>query len=207
MEKYKYIQNALTKQNCEELIKYIQKSVENGTTVYDNQVQNAYSVKGGPVLEKILEDLTPRMEIETGKKLYPTYAYARLYQKGSELHCHVDRDPCEYSATITLGYAKHNWPLFISEHGEETDLGRYNIRGELCRVKNLKKFDINIGDALLYKGCDHPHWREKLKGQWHAQIFLHYVDQDGKNSKYKYDKRPSLSHKEEITNPDSVEQL
>jgi hypothetical protein len=39
---------------------------------------------------------------------------------------------------------------------------------------------MNVGDAVIYRGCEMYHWREKyIEGQWQAQVFIHYVDQDG----------------------------
>jgi hypothetical protein len=52
---------------------------------------------------------------------------------------------------------------------------------------------MNIGDAVMYRGCDIYHWREAYKeGKWQAQVFLHYVDQNGPHAEWKYDKRESL---------------
>jgi hypothetical protein len=35
--------------------------------------------------DKLLEDLLPHFEAACGKRLYPTYSYARLYKPGEEL--------------------------------------------------------------------------------------------------------------------------
>jgi hypothetical protein len=49
------------------------------------------------------------------------------------------------------------------------------------------------GDAVLYRGMEKHHWRKKFKGEWQAQVFLHYVDADGPHKEWKFDKRPSLN--------------
>jgi hypothetical protein len=55
------------------------------------------------------------------------------------------------------------------------------------------KVDMQIGDAVLYKGMEVEHWREKYtEGQWQAQVFLHYVDANGLYADQKYDGRKSL---------------
>ncbi len=52
---------------------------------------------------------------------------------------------------------------------------------------------MEIGDAVMYRGCDKWHWREPyIEGQWQAQVFLHYVDANGFYAEWKYDKRKSL---------------
>ena len=46
---------------------------------------------------------------------------------------------------------------------------------------------------LLYRGCDIPHWRPVYKGEWQAQVFVHYVDADGPYAEEcKFDGRPML---------------
>ena len=40
----------------------------------------------------------------------------------------------------------------------------------------------------MYAGCDQKHWRPGIyKGEGMAQVFLHYVDQDGPNKDHAYD--------------------
>ena len=51
---------------------------------------------------------------------------------------------------------------------------------------------LDKGDMMIYKGCEIPHWRERLfDGQW-LQLFLHYVDGEGTCQEHKFDKRPGL---------------
>ena len=52
---------------------------------------------------------------------------------------------------------------------------------------------LNPGDGLIYRGCDCYHWREPFDGNHLAQVFLHYVDQNGPNTEWKYDKLRRLS--------------
>jgi PKHD-type hydroxylase len=52
---------------------------------------------------------------------------------------------------------------------------------------------MSIGDAVMYRGMDKYHWREPYtEGKWQAQVFVHYVDQNGPHAEWKYDKRESL---------------
>jgi hypothetical protein len=59
-------------------------------------------------------------------------------------------------------------------------------------VKNIEEVKMEVGDAVLYRGCEKYHWRDEFKGKWQAQVFLHYVDQNGPHADWKYDKRESL---------------
>ena len=58
---------------------------------------------------------------------------------------------------------------------------------------------MNVGAAVVYKGCDLYHWREKyVEGNWQAQVFIHYVDAEGPNAEWKYDKRKKLAHHDSL---------
>ena len=109
------------------------------------------------------------MQQETGLELVPTYSYARIYKHGDILHKHKDRPSCEISTTIHLGGDK--WSIFIE--GTEVML--------------------DIGDMLVYSGCELEHWREPFEGNTCAQVFLHYNHLNGPFSKQnRFDKRPML---------------
>lgn len=178
-KKYVHLKEFLDKDNCQELTKELKKLVKQKQTHKDVQCPMSESVHGAPVFDSLLEQLTPNFEQACGKRLYPTYAYARLYTPGDELKIHTDRESCEISATLTLGFEGNVWPIYMGDEGGI----------------NESKIEMSIGDAVLYRGTDKYHWREPYKeGKWQAQVFLHYVDADGPYAEWKYDKRPKLSH-------------
>ena len=107
----------------------------------DQQVPNSYSIYGDPVMDTLLMKVLSRMQDDTELSLIPTYSYARLYKQGDILKRHKDRPSCEISTTIHLGGDK--WPIFIE--GNE--------------------FLLNIGDMLVYSGCELEHWREPFEGE------------------------------------------
>ena len=48
--------------------------------------------------------------------------------------------------------------------------------------------ELEEGEALLYAGCDQKHGRPGIyKGNGMAQLFLHYVNQNGPYKKHAYD--------------------
>ena len=52
---------------------------------------------------------------------------------------------------------------------------------------------LNVGDMLVYSGCELEHWREPFEGNTCAQVFLHYNHLNGPFSKQnRFDKRPML---------------
>ena len=50
------------------------------------------------------------------------------------------------------------------------------------------KFELQEGEAVLYAGCEQQHWRPGVyKGEGMAQVFFHYVNQNGPFSHHQYD--------------------
>lgn len=96
-----------------------------------------------------------------GEMVLPTYAYSRIYRKGSVLDKHIDRPACEISFTVHL-YGDKEWPIYMEKPN-----------GEAVGVV------LKPGDAVLYLGCDTPHWRNAYEGEEYAQVFLHYVLSNG----------------------------
>ena len=135
----------------------------------DIQVPNTYSHYGDIVMETLLQKLKPLMEKETKLKLNETYSYARIYKKGDELKRHKDRYSCEVSTTLHLG--GDQWSIFLEG----------------------KEVKLEVGDMLIYSGCELEHWREPFFGENCGQVFLHYNDADQETAeKNKFDGRPIL---------------
>jgi hypothetical protein len=174
---YVHLRSFLDENNCRELTQELNKYVERGETSNDPQCPKSEAIHGTPVFDKLLEDLLPHFEQACGKKLYPTYSYARLYKPGEELKNHRDRPACEISATLTLGWSGKQWPIYIGDNEDKS---------------NSSEIWMNVGDAVLYRGMEKWHWRDKFEGEWQAQVFLHYVDADGPHADQKYDGRDSL---------------
>ena len=153
--------------------------------INDGQVKGAYAHYSDVAFETLLLKLLPVMEKTTKTKLYPTYSYSRLYEKGHELPKHKDRFECEISTTLNLG--GDPWPIFIES---DTSKGGYGpIHYEPSDSKGIKII-LKPGDMLIYKGNICEHWREPFNGQECVQVFLHYNNQNTQNSEETiYDRR------------------
>jgi len=176
---YVHLKNFLDKTNCVELTNELKKLIDQKKTVKDEQCPLSEAIHGAVAFDKLLEDLLPNFEKASGLKLFPTYSYARLYNtKDEELKVHIDRPACEISVSLTLGFEGNVWSIYMGDNEDKS---------------NSAKIDMEVGDAVLYRGCDKWHWREPYKeGKWQAQVFLHYVDQNGPHAEWKYDKREAL---------------
>lgn len=137
----------------------------------DEQVPESISaVNGDPAFEALMWNVHRKMEENTGLELIPTYTYRRLYKRGNVLHKHKDRPSCEISATIKLGDSGgYNWPIWMVD----------------------TPYELEDGDAVIYRGCDLEHWRNPCEGPSNyimGQVFAHYVDKNGPFTDYAYDR-------------------
>ena len=178
--KYAYVPNFLDITNCAEYVEQFNKAIEKGEATKDSQCPLSFSWGHCPLFDSLLEQVHPQIEVLSGKKLYPTYAYGRKYAPGDELKIHKDRPSCEISVTLTLGISGDAWPIYMGYNSDKT---------------NSSRIEMKVGDAVIYRGQDVFHWREKYtEGEWQVQVFLHYVDAEGPNAEWKYDKRDKLAH-------------
>lgn len=182
--KYVHLIDFLPKFSCDELTNELKKLIAENKTFQDPQCPKSQAVYGEKIFDKLLEQCLPYFEKACGLELLPTYSFARLYAPNEELLNHIDRSSCEISATITLGFDGDGWAIYMGDDENKS---------------NASKIDMNIGDAVLYKGMEKWHWREPyVEGKWQAQVFLHYVDKNGKHAEWKYDKRDCLGVKKTI---------
>ena len=144
----------------------------------DRAVPGTPFAYGDPLLDRVLEQLRPRIETEVGRRLLPTFSYLRLYKTGDVLKRHRDRPACEVTASLNLSQTPAEpWPLHL--------IGRTGPRAAV----------LQPGDALIYLGCELPHWRTAFEGERLAQVFLHYVDADGPHAVEQFDRREALGVK------------
>jgi hypothetical protein len=176
-QRYVKISNLLDRTTCLDLADGFIEFLSQGNAVVDTQCSKSVSAYAYTEFEKLLVKLLPEFEKVSGKRLIPTYSYARLYATDEELKNHTDRPSCEISATITLGCGGKPWPIFMGNSDKTVS----------------SEIQMDVGDAVLYKGEQIHHWREKFEGDWQVQVFLHYVDADGANKEWAYDKRQGLN--------------
>jgi hypothetical protein len=139
---------------------------------FDNPL--SFSWYGAYCSESLVALLLPKVEKVIGKKLYPSYSYARIYYTGAILKVHTDRPASDYAVTITIDIDEDQtepWPIHIR-----------NFNGEANALV------LDVGDACVYCGDKLEHWREPYKGKKQIQMFLFYVSDESK----KFDTRPML---------------
>jgi hypothetical protein len=141
----------------------------------DQQVPGTPAIYGDPHMERLLEQITPKVEAAGSILVYPTYSYVRVYKHGDCLPKHRDRPACEISLSVSLAYEPDEpWPLWV-----DPGLGPVDVW-------------LGRGDAVMYRGTEVFHWRDAFAGNYAAQVFLHYVDRQGPHREWKFDKRQCL---------------
>ena len=184
---YTYIPNILSTDVCNLLSKQFLMMRDNVMVEYkehvndgsyfanDDLISNSYSVYGSLFSDPLLEILRPKIEEITGKKLYSSFSYARVYYTDGEMEAHIDRPSCEYALTITISHDGTPWDIHLQD---------YN-KNRICAT-------LDVGCGILYHGSKIPHWREPYTGKEQIQFMLFWVDADGEFSDFKYDKRQLL---------------
>ena len=169
---------------------YISEFTPGFGTWKDEQIPNTYSIYSDMFMETLMMKVLPIMQQHTDMNLMPCYTYTRIYKKGDKLRRHIDRPSCEISTTLHLG--GEPWPIFLDPTGTKSVI---NEKKEIHKPNAPKGIPITleVGDMLVYSGCDLEHWREPFEGEHCAQVFLHYNNIDGPfGTQNKFDKRPLL---------------
>src|SRR5436190_6102672 len=132
----------------------------------DEQSPRRYAAHNESVARFFHHQLTSSVAAIAGEPVNPSYVYVGSYQSGAELEKHTDREQCEFSISLCLDYwpepqNETPWPLKL-----QTDSGEVAV------------FQ-GIGDGLVYRGPEVPHWRDRLPdGHTSTSIFFHYVAAD-----------------------------
>jgi hypothetical protein len=166
----KILENIISVEDCEVLSKSIKLKER---PIGDRLVPNSFSAYALPETEELLLKLTDKISTVTGKELFPTYSYCRIYYTGATMKPHTDRPACEISMSLCVG--GESWPLWFEKHGPVL---------------------LQPGNAVLYPGLELTHWREEYKGSGCTQVFLHWVDANGPYADWRYDRRPDIGSKE-----------
>ena len=150
-----------------ELRRYFRRQIRTGKVrLGDGQSPRRYIAHNDPAARFFHVQLTKAVSDLVGERVKPSYVYMASYLSGAQLERHTDREQCEFSITLCLDYAPEPsaatpWPLYLdTPHGTAT-------------------IHQSIGDGLLYRGRELPHYRKTLaQGNTSTSLFLHYVAED-----------------------------
>lgn len=164
------IKNFIDSKRAKSLYKEFKKYCEENYVGGDPQVPDTPGKYNYSSFLELLCEKTLEVSKIIEEPVLPTYCYTRIYKNGDVLKKHVDRDACEISMTLHLD-GDLDWEIYVE-----------NPSGDEVPVK------LESGDALIYFGCDAPHWRNSFTGNFYSQVFLHYVRSKGERSYTYFDK-------------------
>ena len=168
---YLVIRELIPEERAIKLANEFKKTDEHEKFDGDTQAPNSAAVYNYiPALELLCEKV-PEISNKIEETVLPTYCYSRIYRRGSTLESHTDRPACEISLTLHLD-GDMPWSIWV-----KTPEG------------NTRCVTLNPGDAMIYLGCVAEHWRDIYRGEWYAQMFLHYVRSRGSCGYSYFDKK------------------
>lgn len=115
------------------------------------------------VLRYLHGQMAPVLCAVTGEAIKPSYSLVSRYFEGAVLKKHVDRPQCLWNVSLAIDAdpetdAETAWPIYL------------RARNRTAAVR------LELGDALIYRGTDVPHWRKELgKGKSVTMGLLHFV--------------------------------
>ncbi len=146
------------------LRRYYRRQIRRGAIrLGDDQSSRRYFAHNEPAARFFHLQLTKIVSILVGEPVKPSYVYMAAYQPGARLERHTDREQCAFSITLCVDYSPEPalatpWPLHL-----DTPRGTVSVYQAL-------------GDGLLYRGRELPHYRGSLaEGHTSTSIFFHYV--------------------------------
>lgn len=179
-ESYTIIKQALSAELCAFLSDYANFKAAVKPNVKKDGLKNVHREYGDPLMEMLLDKLTPVIEKATGLALWPTLSFYYTYKNGDELAKHKDRNSCQIVAGLCIGAdqkfkdAHGTWPLILTIEGKAESIA------------------LDYGDILIFKGSETEHWRDVFKGAWFVSAIFAYVDKNGPFAFQKFDQRQSL---------------
>jgi hypothetical protein len=111
--------------------------------------------------QQLLRELQKLHEEWSGLKLKRAACYGiRIYQPGSYLYSHTDRETHVVSSTICVDHRLSNrWPLYIED-----------LEGQPHEIP------VEPGEMVFFEGARLEHGRPyALDGEYYANIFVHYT--------------------------------
>jgi hypothetical protein len=163
---YCVVTAALPAAHTAALARYYRELITSGRwALGDAQVARRHGWHNESVARFFHHQLTSFVRAVVGEPVCASYTYVSAYQQGAELEPHVDRKQCEYTLSIIIdetGGRSSDWPLWLLAGNERSAVS------------------LNVGEGVLFRGHDLPHWREAAPqpGLALSTLLLHYVPVD-----------------------------
>lgn len=153
---------------------YVHKSIDKNLFTFRDHQSKRY-ISRDDILTRIIHyELLPLIEHVTRQKLRPSYTYLSAYIEDAVLGPHTDNPDCVYTVSFVVYKSPDNlyYPVFVDKTKQQE---KYKGIYPYTPDKNTcVEIDCDVGDAMIFSGIDHIHFREKLNGRYYT-LLLHYV--------------------------------
>jgi LPS sulfotransferase NodH len=146
--------------------RYYRELIGGGTwALGDDQVERRHGWHNEPIARFFHHQLTGLVTRIAREPVKPAYCYTSAYRSGAALSAHFDRRQCEYTLSVLVDHsgtpAARPWPLFFQAPSRKVAI------------------TLTVGDGVLFRGCELPHWREATQSTFdQTMLLLHYVPAD-----------------------------
>ena len=168
------IKNLLNPDLLKNIQNYIHKNISKDLFTFRDHQSKRY-ISRDEILTRILHyECLPLAEHVTQQKLRPSYTYMSAYIEDAVLGAHTDNPDCVYTLSFVVYKSPEDlyYPIFVDKTKQKE---KYKGIYPFTPDKNTcVEIDCNVGDAMIFSGIDHIHFREKLDGRYYT-ILLHYV--------------------------------
>jgi hypothetical protein len=164
---YAVVPEVIPPLHLQALGRYYRELIREGYVPFgDPQVPRRYYAHSEQVMRYFHAQLTSMYEAVLGTSIKPSYCYLGSYLPGAELKRHIDREQCEFTASMQIDFApseteRSGWKLYLEQN-----------------VAPRETFAVNLarGDTVIYRGRELAHYRDALPdGRSSTSFFLHYV--------------------------------
>jgi hypothetical protein len=146
------------------LRRYYRAKIRSGSfSLGDGQVSRRFAAHNEAVSRFVQGQLMSIVGEIARVPIKPSYSYVAAYQSGSVLERHTDREQCEFSVTLCIDATPEPaqqslWPIKLKTRNGVVSIWQY------------------LGEGLLYRGRQLPHYRDRLpEGCTSTSLLLHYV--------------------------------
>lgn len=121
-------------------------------------------LRDDPVLKFIHHQIGQFINKFTPQKVWPTYGVLSVYRPGAILLKHIDSKQQDWNMSLSMDMVPEfnesdAWPIFLE------------VKGIVHEIK------LGLGDGVLYRGSEIPHWRNKLPENHKQTVCLfHFVE-------------------------------
>ena len=152
---------------------YFKTNIKNKIYIFGDIQSKRYKYNDEIITRLLHLEFLPLIEKIVGKKVKPTYTYLSAYIKGADLPAHTDRPECEYTCSYIIGKPQNtNWNIYVHKKKREKKYeGKMNFTPP---KEECVAVDCNENGLMIFKGTDHPHYREPLEHEYYNIVLLHY---------------------------------